>query len=262
MEQFAERDAQPDSSSRVFSRSPSVARGITRRSIPAALTAAIELAADPAKARIMMGLHLPPDVFVLIRIAAGCPETLARSAAATNRHPDFLHAATIRYIEKVLWAPKNDHYRALGVAPNARRREIAQHLLWLAKWVAVEWGWEELEGYFSTKILPAWNALKSPELRNRYDHRLFIVPQLPPAISRRAKRREDEDRIAWRAPPLPRPDAGGRWQLLAVAASVAAVLAIATVDWIAFHPSAHAEVRVKTETIVTHKLRDRLPIER
>jgi hypothetical protein len=216
--------------------------------VSGALSAALDLADRPGRARVMQTMPLPAGVLMLIQIAAGSSEALRHLVVVTGREPAFIRAAALVYIERILWVPDGDHYRALGVNRDSRPREIAKHLLWFAKWVSQEWGWSELQEAFARKVLPAWNVLKSRELRREYDRATLVAPKtriVPEAAVRLAP---PEQRVRWADQPEFR---GGRrqtgrpetapWQLAALGASIIVVAAVSMLNWIIFQlPSAAA----------------------
>lgn len=214
--------------------------------VPKAVSAAFDLADRPGLARSMRATQLPAGVLGLIQIAAGGRETLRGLVSITGRDPDFIRAAAMIYIERILWAPHGDHYRALGVNRDARPREIAKHLLWFAKWVAQEWGWSELELALSQKVLAAWDVLKSPQLRREYDLALS-APKVRDAPEARVRLVPSENRIRWAGAPIPDQTRRGielpeaePWQMAALGASVIALAAVATLNWIVLQIPASA----------------------
>jgi len=201
--------------------------------ILATLRAALDLAARPPLVHVMRRGPLPFGVNTVIRIAGGCPATLHRAALATGRDPVSLLGAARVYVREVLWATDADHYRTMGVARGARPKDIAEHLLWFARWVAIEWDRPELKEGFAGKILPAWNALKTPGSRRTYDRtaqRTLVAP--PRAGDRKPARRL---RLVIRNA-SDYPKRAGRLQAVATIAAMIAVMAITMVDWIVFHP--------------------------
>ncbi len=171
-------------------------RGVSRSvGVPRAVIAAFDLADRPGLARVMRESPLPSGVLALIQIAAGGSDTLRGLVSTTGRDPAFVRAAALVYIERILWGPDSDHYRALGVNRDARPREIAKHLLWFAKWVSQEWGWSELELAFSRKVLIAWDVLKTPRRRREYDLATLSAPKVRDGAGPKARLIPSEDRI-------------------------------------------------------------------
>jgi hypothetical protein len=215
--------------------------------VPNAVVAAFDLADRPGLARVMRATELPAGVLVLIQIAAGGTETVRGLVSITGRDTAFIRAAATVYIERILWAPDGDHYRALGVNRDARPREIAKHLLWFAKWVSQDWGWSELEHAFSQKVLTAWDTLKSPRLRREYDRAILSAPRVRDVPDARVRLLPPEDRIRWVVQPIPAqkehafelPDAEP-WKVAALGASVIAVTAVAMLNWVIFQIPASA----------------------
>ena len=116
--------------------------------------------------------ELPEGIGRLLRLAGG-----AEPAAEGLNGQAFVPAAEIRqaarfFIERVLLAHEADHYRVLGVRPDASLDEIKEHHRLLMRLFhpdregAAGDGWSEA---FATRINLAYTALRQPQARAAYD---------------------------------------------------------------------------------------------
>jgi hypothetical protein len=177
---------------------------------PGALHLALDLAAMPVLANIMQQQPLPRDVLEVIKIAARCPETTAHAERMTGRSAEIVRQAAMLYLQTILFAGGADHYRILGVAPAAPQDQIREHMRWLMKWLHPDRQRSAWEASFAARVLVAWDALKSPERRERYD-RIRRVEQ----TRIRSRRRQPPPRIPWISGPLPpRPVRKSLWRRL------------------------------------------------
>ena len=115
--------------------------------------------------------ELPEGIGRLLRLAGG-----AEPAAEGLNGQAFVPAAEIRqaarfFIEQVLLAHEADHYRVLGVRPDAPLEEIKEHHRLLMRLFhpdregAAGDGWSEA---FATRINLAYTALRQPRARARF----------------------------------------------------------------------------------------------
>jgi len=155
-----------------------------------ALYHALDLVSMPVLSRVMREQPLPPNVLEVIKIAAGCPETLEHAQELTGQHPDDLSEAAKVYLQEVLFKPGANHYRVLGVAPSAPHKEIRQNMHWLMKWLHPDRGQSQWESVFAQRVTVAWDGIKSAERRARYDR------ELSQRRSHRRRRRRPP-RIPW-----------------------------------------------------------------
>jgi len=160
---------------------------------PVALHYALDLTAMPSLAGLMQREPLPQGVLDVIRIAARCPETWERTVTMTGQEPETLRDAAVLYLQTALFFPSADNYRVLGVAVDAPRDEIRQHLRWLMLWLHPDRQLNSWESTFAERVLSAWEEVKSPERRAQYDR------TRPPAPAETASR----SRQQWRRPWLP-----------------------------------------------------------
>lgn len=166
-----------------------------------ALYHALDLASMPMLARMMREQPLPPNVLEVIKIAAGCPETLELAQNLTGQRPEAICEAAKLYLQEVLFARGADHYRVLGVGRTAPHKEMRQNMHWLMKWLHPDREQSRWESVFARRVTAAWEGVKSPERRARYDREL--------AQARPKQRRRRPPRLPWISEPLTKPPS--RW---------------------------------------------------
>jgi hypothetical protein len=134
-----------------------------------ALRAAIELFRMPSRVRITRGEPLPAGVHLLLRIAAGETEAERMAIAATGHSGDVIRQATIFFIEQVLLCPNADSYRVLGADSRASSGELRRNMALLVRWLHPDKGLLGERSVFVSRVNRAWDDLKTPERRTRYD---------------------------------------------------------------------------------------------
>lgn len=170
--------------------------------MPGAIYLALDLAKNPILASIMRQQPLPPDVTNLIRIAAG--ET---RGSVAGRDEVYVRAAAIFYIREILWANDADHYRVLGCSPVAPLEQISENLRWFVKWLHPDSGRSDVEPAFSSRVLRAWEAVKTSDRRREYDRTLASTKGRKPSRKSSKGRRAaalSARRVPWIEQP-PRP---------------------------------------------------------
>ena len=149
--------------------------------------------------------ELPKGIGKLLRLAGGA------EAEGVNGQA-FVPAAEIRqaarfFIEQVLLAHEADHYRVLGLRPDASLDEIKEHHRLLMRVFhpdregAAEDGWSEA---FATRINLAYTALRQPQARAAYDaaRRQAQTQQThKPRQSAPRRRPEEREGAGFRLPP-------------------------------------------------------------
>jgi len=121
-----------------------------------ALPIALDLAAAPALAAGARTQPLPDGVIDVIRIAAGCEDTLAEAARATDCDPAFIKAAAEFYIKQILLHSGSDSRRILGVSPKAGREEMRNHMRWLMLWLHPDHAKSDWQAAFAQRVIAAW----------------------------------------------------------------------------------------------------------
>src|SRR5262245_3285899 len=137
-----------------------------------ALHQAMALAAAPLLAGAMRAQPLPDDVHVLIQIVGGDDATLREAVRTSRASAQRVREAAALYIQHVVFSPTADHYRILAVAPDAPQAVIREHVTWLMKWLHPDRLDNDWVTVFAQRVNAAWNDLKTPEKRVRYDRTL------------------------------------------------------------------------------------------
>ena len=199
---------------------------------PQAVLLALELTRQPSLAAAIRRRPLPRrGMLELIRIAGGCAKTCCEPARLTRKSPELIKQAAELYLQQALFGPEADSYRVLGVSADAPQKLLREHMLWLMRWLHPDHNHGDWETIFAARVLEAWDNVKSPERRARYD-RLRHGTRRAHRASRRGKRRpmtgSHPRSLPWIAVPIdaaPR-SAGRRWASVALALLLVAGLAI------------------------------------
>lgn len=135
-----------------------------------ALRVAIELFHMPSRVRSARAAPLPPGVILLLEIAAGDAEAEQRAAASTGRPGELVRHAAVFFIEQVMLCQNADSYRVLGADPQTGSGDLRRNMALLVRWLHPDKAADEQRSVFVGRINQAWNDLKTPERRARYDH--------------------------------------------------------------------------------------------
>jgi hypothetical protein len=200
--------------------------------VPQAVLLALELARQPSLAAAIRRRPLPRSgMLELIRIAGGCVETLGQTARATRKSPAHVKQAAELYLQHALFGPEADSYRVLGVSVDAPQKLLREHLRWLMRWLHPDHNRNDWETIFAARVLEAWDNVKSPDRRARYDRQRHGTRPVR-RVLRQGKRRpmtgSHPRSLPWIAVPIdsaPR-SAGRRWASLALALLLVAGLAL------------------------------------
>ena len=192
---------------------------------------AVELANRPNLAGIMREQALPSGVLDLIRIAAGCRETLQSAVKITGAGELEIKEASVLFLQQVLFTPTASYYRVLGVQPDAPQAELREHMRWLMKWLHPDQSQSDWESTFAARVVAAWNVLKSKEQRTLYDRSLDLnrpESRLDTRRRRRPKVYRAPHRVPWvfhQSGIAESTRRNGRWTaLVALALTIAAVV--------------------------------------
>lgn len=126
---------------------------------PGAIDVALDLARMPSLAPAMRRADLPSDVLVLIRLAAGCEDTIRDAVAASGKPAAQLSEAAVLYLQQIVLHPQADSHRLLAVAPGASREQLRQHRTWLLRWLHPDVNRNEWETVFAERVIGAWSDL-------------------------------------------------------------------------------------------------------
>ena len=192
-----------------------------------ALLSAFDLASMPSLAAQARQQPLPDGVLDVIRIAAGCKETLDEAVKLSRRDPIFVKTAAELYVQQILLFSTADSYRILGVRSGATREEMRCHMRWLMTWLHPDHAKANWQTVFASRVLAAWRDVGSAPL---------TVP--PPMSAPRRQKALLPHAVPWVRRPLHERSRGQLWKLLP------ALLAIIVV-FVLFAPSNWVEARVR-----------------
>lgn len=149
-----------------------------------ALEWALALLHAPGERQALRQRPLPADgMDLLLGIAAGTqPAQLAAQARRFDvSEADVLEAARF-YAREVLFHPRADAYRVLGVMPDASDAQIKAHYRLLQHWLHPDRVRNDEDALFAARVNTAWNQLRSPARRRAYDATLrqAALPAPPP----------------------------------------------------------------------------------
>ena len=130
---------------------------------------AIELLHVPSRVRIARTEPLPAGVDLLLRIAAGEADAERTTIASTGRSRELIRQAAIFFIEQVLLCPNSDSYRVLGADSQASSGELRRNMALLVKWLHPDQNPRGQRSMFASRVICAWNDLKTPKRRASCD---------------------------------------------------------------------------------------------
>lgn len=179
--------------------------------IPRGLVLALDLARAPVLAEAMRRQPLLPssDMLVLLRIAGGCPDASRKAVEATGESLEHIEMAVVLYLKQVLLFPDADSYRVLGVEPHTPQETVREHLHWIMRWLHPDRNRNSWESVFATRVLSAWEDLKSPRKRENYD-RSRNIPVVPPSHRMSSQKNMRRAGIPWIAAPVAQRSQPGR----------------------------------------------------
>lgn len=137
-----------------------------------ALRTAITLVKVPAQVRALRTAPLPAGTLLLLNVAAGDCEAEKEAADLTGRPVELLREAAGFYIEQVLLYPGADSYRMLGAHPETPALDLRAHMAALMRWLHPDLNRSGERAQLATRVLRAWDDLKSSERRQAYDTKL------------------------------------------------------------------------------------------
>jgi len=140
-----------------------------------ALKLAFDLFDFPSQARVARKAPLPPDLVLLLRIAAGDDEPLREAVRASGRSPRVVRDAAGFFIEQVLLFPEADSYRVLGASPTAANSAMRRNMALLLRWLHPDIDQKGERSVFAARVTKAWSDLKTPDRRATYDQQLLMT---------------------------------------------------------------------------------------
>lgn len=167
-----------------------------------AVEAAIGLVRMPTLVGVMREKPVPPDVLVLIRIAAGSEADIAevlRLFAREVPHAAFIREAAEFYLQHVIMFAGADCYRVLGLRPGAGADAVRDHKRWLVKWLHPDRNPDPLRETLFHRLMTAVAEIESG--------RPIVQPTEPAGAGHRAsgrgrRRRRLAGQIRWVAMPV------------------------------------------------------------
>lgn len=184
---------------------------------------AFDLARRPALARAMRRQPLPDDVLTVIKIAAGSDEVCRTIATRAGMGVAQVREAAIVYLQAVVLHSQADSYRVLGAPRGSNQAVLREHMGWLMKWLHPDRDQSDWESALAQRVSAAWEDLKSPERRARYDRSLGQGGDAP----RHRPRPMSAMRTLWQSEPIERARVARfvAWAAFALASGI--VLAVA-----------------------------------
>jgi hypothetical protein len=155
-----------------------------------AVKVAIDLVQVPSGVRRFRSEPLPEGVLTLLRIAAGEEADLADAAKAVGRPPELVRAASAFFVEQILLAPGTDSYKTLGAHQSSTTSELRRNMALLLRWLHPDKDPNGSRSLFASRVIAAWENLKTPERRAAYDSS---------KRERKARPRRMADANSWRA---------------------------------------------------------------
>lgn len=134
-----------------------------------ALRAALSLLSAPAQVRAFRKLPLPEDTKLILLIASGDADACRDAAQMTRRSPDHLMSAASFFIEQILLCPESDSYRVLGLDQSASTNDLRANMAMLMRWAHPDVDRTGKRASLTHRVLQAWEDVKTPERRARYD---------------------------------------------------------------------------------------------
>jgi len=135
-----------------------------------ALEWALALLHAPGERHALRQRPLPGGMHTLLGIAAGTMSDASAEAARTLGEPEArLREAAQFYAREVLFHPRADAYRVLGVDRNAGAEQIKAHHRLLQLWLHPDRLQGEDDAIFAARVNAAWNHLRSEDRRKAYD---------------------------------------------------------------------------------------------
>lgn len=134
-----------------------------------ALVAALALLRAPRSARPGPGEQLPAGTLSLLRIVAGDAEALAQAVATSRETADTVREAAAFYIQQVMFDPEANAYRVLGTGRDADPAQLRENHRWLARWLHPDRNPNSWEALYLDRVNQAWQRLRTPDRRERYN---------------------------------------------------------------------------------------------
>ncbi len=134
-----------------------------------ALNDAVTVFRDPARVAELRSRALADDVVLVLRVAAGDQAAVAVASERTGLDAEELFEAAIFYLQQILFGPNANAYRILGCPIDATQQRLKENYRWLIKWLHPDRNRDQWESVYADKVNIAWQSLKTPTRRERYD---------------------------------------------------------------------------------------------
>ena len=151
----------------------------------AALDVALDMVQRPLLARQVQSQPLPEGVIQLIRIAAESEEDIVWASRTRARPPAEIREAAILFLQQVLFHPRADNLRLMGLGPAASLGDLHEHRKWLLKWLHPDRNPDKWESQLFKRVLDA--SAEAQRLLKTDSGR--ALPALPVQRSRRPHQR-------------------------------------------------------------------------
>jgi hypothetical protein len=151
-----------------------------------ALFVALAMLERPHTVKVAQGSRLRPGITLLLEIAAGDAQAMARAEALTKRPAETLQKAAGFFIEQVLLHPGCDSYRILGCNRGAASAELRRNMALIMRWLHPDLATGEGADHqmhrsiFANRITQAWETIKTEERRHSYDASLAAKERTKP----------------------------------------------------------------------------------
>jgi len=152
----------------------------------AALDVALDMVQRPLLARHVQDQPLPDDVLQLVRIAADSEEDLSWASRTRARTLAEIREAAVMFLQQVLFHPRADNFRVLGLRPNATLEELHEHRRWLLKWLHPDRNHDKWESQLFKRVVDA-----SSQVQRQLSG---ASPAFPSAQPSRRPARDDRNR--------------------------------------------------------------------
>ncbi|MFT3807400.1 DnaJ domain-containing protein [Arenimonas sp.] len=136
---------------------------------PPALHHALLLLRTPTAVRPGPQERLPEGMLLLLRVVAGDELALAEARQRSDESAEVVREAAAFYIQQVMFASGSHSYRLLGVDADAPDERIKEHYRWLVRWLHPDRNADEWEVVYADRVNRAWQDLRTPERRQRFD---------------------------------------------------------------------------------------------
>src|SRR5690606_23468567 len=138
-----------------------------------ALDVALGLLRAPALRGRLRARPLPAGMGELLAVASGSTESARQAAERSGHDAAQLVEAARFFVQQVLLAEDADAYRVLGADRHADQATLRDHHRLLLRWLHPDrTDGPQWESALTARVNQAWNLVRSPSARERYDQAL------------------------------------------------------------------------------------------